>query len=160
MCRTLEGGSGSTEYEDTETFLRGTRGLLRFYGSVLQYCDLQRAWAFVASFANSVPANVMTGTALVAFLETAGHALNCRFGRQFQKLLDALAREWLPALAKDRQGEAPAARLRAYCQMGFPDAPEGMHLQHHVEDVEVVLEQRGIQTRRGGYGGRGPGYGR
>jgi hypothetical protein len=108
-----------------------------------------------------VPANAITGTALVAFLETAGYALRGCFGRQFEKLLEAIEREWLPALAKDRHAEAQAARLRAYCKEGFTEAPDGMHLQAHVEDVEAVLEQRGIRTenRRGGYGGGGSGYG-
>ena len=88
-CRTIKEGPEEGALESEDAFIRNTRGLLRFYGAVLQYSDTQQAWRYVASFVNTMPANVYTGTALVAFLETAGFALGQRFGRQFQKLLQA-----------------------------------------------------------------------
>ena len=156
-ARRAESVEEGAQLEDTESFIHQTTGLLRFYGAVLQYYDLPHAWTFVASFANSIPANVVTGTALVAFLETAGYALQRQYGRQFSKMLRALLVQWLPELARDRQAESQAARLAAYCKQGFPDPPEGMHLQTNVVDVDDVLAQRGLGG--GGPGGRGRGRG-
>jgi GLE1-like protein len=86
-CRLIKEGDSAGQLEGAEAFIKQTRGLLRFYGAVLQYQDVPAAWTYVAFLANTLPANVYSGTALVAFLETAGHALSLRYGRQFHKVL-------------------------------------------------------------------------
>lgn len=75
--------------------------------------------------------------------------------------VQAIQREWLPALAKDRKAEAAAVRLKAYCTSGFLDPPDGLELLEDVEDVEQALEQRGgYESRsRGAQAGRGGGRG-
>jgi GLE1-like protein len=93
LRRTIKEGEQEGQLEGDDAFIKHTRGLLRFYGTVLQYQDLPQAWTFVASFVNQMPANVYTGTALVAFLETAGFALSQRCGRQFIKLLQVRAHD-------------------------------------------------------------------
>jgi hypothetical protein len=83
----VKDGPEEGHMESEDVFVRQTRGLVRFYGAVLQYHDVPAAWHYIACFANTMPANIFTGTALVAFLETAGYALSVRYGRQFTKLL-------------------------------------------------------------------------
>ena len=86
-CRRVTEGEHAGKLESEDAFLKHTKGLLRFYGAVLQYHDPGQAWHYVACFANTQPPNAFTSTAIVAFLETAGFALSQRFRHQFSKLL-------------------------------------------------------------------------
>ena len=106
----MKEGAEAGELEGDEAFLRSSRGLLRFYGAVLQYHDLPAAWHYVACFGNTMPANVFTGTALVAFLETAGYTLHQRFRRQFVKLLEARS---LPMTCPCRRPRARSCHFRS-----------------------------------------------
>jgi hypothetical protein len=70
-------------------------------------------------------------------------------------MVQVIAREWLPALEKDRRAEATAVRLKAYCLDGTSEPPEGMHLHEYVADVQVMLEQRGVVPTQRSHGPRG-----
>ena len=57
-------------------------GTLRLLGALWVNVDMEGAWAFLAALLNAVPPNRLSATALLAFLQTAGHALCAEYGRQ------------------------------------------------------------------------------
>jgi hypothetical protein len=63
-------------------------GTLRLLGALWVQLDMEGAWSFIAALLNSVPPNRPSASALLAFLQTAGHAICGQYGRQVRPLLE------------------------------------------------------------------------
>ena len=57
-------------------------GTLRLLGALWVNLGLDGAWSFFAALLNSVPPNRSSASALLAALQTAGHAMCAQYGRQ------------------------------------------------------------------------------
>lgn len=130
--------------ESTDSYVDRLSAYMKLYGALVQTevdgCQnlhgLREGWAWIARFLNVFPANLYTAAALQAFLEMAGFALHKRYKTQFRKLLDIIAKDFLPAL-KDR-GDAKLIKvivnLRSYIESNqFLNEPEGWRLRSSLE---------------------------
>ncbi|CAN4108624.1 unnamed protein product [Withania somnifera] len=130
--------------ESTDSYVERLSAYMKLYGALVQTevegCQnlhgLREAWAWLARFLNVFPANLYTAAALQAFLEMAGFALHKRYKTQFRKLLNIIAKDFLPAL-KDR-GDAKLMKvivnLRSYIESNqFLNEPEGWRLRSSLE---------------------------
>eukprot|EP00892_Ulva_mutabilis_P006505 jgi/Ulvmu1/4226/UM019_0205.1 len=156
-----------TKWESSADYLMRLSGALRLFAAYLVYAHPSALWSYAAGMLNAVPPNRTTASALLGFLQTGGHELWRRYGRQALKLFAVVQREWLPALAK--QGAAAAAeltQLRLFCEKGFREEPEGSRIVESVQDSEATDAQERPSGGGGRYGGRGGnraggrGYGR
>lgn len=130
--------------ESTDSYVDRLSAYMKLYGALVQTevdgCQnlhgIREGWAWIARFLNVFPANLYTAAALQAFLEMAGFALHKRYKTQFRKLLDIIAKDFLPAL-KDR-GDAKLIKvivnLQSYIESNqFLNEPEGWRLRSSLE---------------------------
>ncbi|KAH6761123.1 hypothetical protein C2S52_008155 [Perilla frutescens var. hirtella] len=121
---------------------------MKLYGALVQtevggfqnLHGLTEGWAWLARFLNTLPANILTATALDSFLEMAGYTLYCRYKNQFEKLLNIIARDFLNALQEGGL-ESRSAKLskvkmsiRNYIESKqYKKKPEGLQLRSHLD---------------------------
>ncbi|XP_067132475.1 mRNA export factor GLE1-like [Centruroides vittatus] len=95
--------------ETQAMFLKRMSGIVCLYAAVIVTLPIlnnphphgmKHAWIWLARLLNLQPRSDITATILVDFLEVAGYAMQKTYGKQFQKLMEALAIEFLPKVKK------------------------------------------------------------
>jgi len=132
---------GSIEKQDK--FLKRMSGVVRLYASIITQqvppgCNsphphgIQHGWSFITRLVKLVPHPDITATVLYDFLAVSGHDLQHTYGRQFNKILHAICKDFFPLLRKvsPEGGGGPLSRLESFLQnsikKGQIPKPEGM----------------------------------
>ncbi|XP_021942051.1 nucleoporin GLE1-like, partial [Zootermopsis nevadensis] len=118
------------EVEKQDKFLKRMSGIMRLYTAVLvtRPCryqqnkshphGLKHAWHWISCILNMDPRPDICATLLYDFLEVAGSAMYSHYGRQFQKLLHLICKEYFPKIEKvtPSVSSGPVCRLQALLQ--------------------------------------------
>ena len=111
--------------EDQDHFLKKFSGTVQLYAAVITSSDqadhphgIEQGWAWLARVLNLKPHPSVTATMLYEFIKVAGHALMKKYGRQFQKLLLVLWKEFVPAIEEVTPPEkrGPTQRLKDFLE--------------------------------------------
>ncbi|XP_075523917.1 mRNA export factor GLE1-like isoform X1 [Primulina tabacum] len=134
--------------ESTDSYVERLSSIMRLYGALVQteiggfqnLHGLKEGWAWIASFLNSLPANLYTAVALQHFLEMSGYALYRRYRNQFEKLLRIIAQDFLKALKEGNSDSVNAKLIKVktsiinYIESSqFKKEPEGLQLRDHLD---------------------------
>ncbi|XP_073039019.1 mRNA export factor GLE1-like [Primulina eburnea] len=134
--------------ESTDSYVERMSSIMRLYGALVQteiggfqnLHGLNEGWAWLASFLNSLPANLYTAVALQHFLEMSGYALYRRYRNQFDKLLRIIAQDFLKALKEGNSDSVNAKLIKVktsiinYIESSqFKKEPEGLQLRDHLD---------------------------
>lgn len=144
---------GQVEGEDN--YLKRMSGIVRLYAAILQTPSkphphphgLEHGWAWFARVLNMEPHPTLTATAIYDMLEIAGHALMKAYGRQFQKMLYYMCKQYIPCIEKitPTAQQGPLARLKIFLEKcvsaGNIPQPKGM-----LNDDFWRAHSRGIAT--------------
>ncbi|XP_074318897.1 mRNA export factor GLE1-like [Silene latifolia] len=130
--------------ETMDKYLERLESWMKLYGALIQTEGhrLEYGWTWLARFLNTLPVNVFTASALTAFLEMAGFALDEKYKDQFRKVLTAISREFVQKLKASRnQGINPVVmRLEDYIKSNkFLVEPEGMRLRISLSSNNAYL---------------------
>lgn len=113
VCGYRADDEGRLETEDA--YLERQMGYVRLLAAVCQTegappgMDMAAAWTWLARAANRAP-SASSASALLAFLQTAGWALERAYPRQTPKLVRAVARHVVPALGTATEGQKMARK--------------------------------------------------
>lgn len=113
--------------EDQDNFLKKFSGTVQLYAAVMTSSGagdsdhphgIEHGWTWLARVLNLKPIPSVTATMLYQFIKVAGHALMKKYGRQFQKLLLVLCKEFVPAIDKLTPPEkrGPTQRLKDFLE--------------------------------------------
>lgn len=118
--------------ETESQFVRRVGGLAWLYAAILQTPlppwhreggdnvppGPERAWQWLALCMNApIEEPSLVATLVAAFLEVAGWAVACNYGRQFRKLLHCLCKDYFPRLKqKEATSSGPVMRLEGLLQ--------------------------------------------
>ncbi|OWF38806.1 nucleoporin GLE1-like [Mizuhopecten yessoensis] len=120
---------GSVEKHDQ--FLKRMSGMMRLYAAILvapppplrgttnsHPYGVENAWIWLSRVMNIYPHPDITATMIYDMLHVAGNALYTRYGKQFQKLLYMLIKEYLPKLKQvaTASGGGPLTRLETFLE--------------------------------------------
>lgn len=127
--------------ENQVMFLKRMSGIVRLYAALIQTPPLldkphphgiRNAWIWLSRLLNLAPQSDITATILVDFLEVAGYLMQKTYGKQFQKLIQILAVEFLPKikLVTSAGSGGPLQRLESflaeYFKKGSISQPSGI----------------------------------
>lgn len=123
------------KFQTEEAYFESMEGIVSLFAAYLQIPieghphGLNEAWAWLARVCNQPPRSA-TATVLLAFLQIAGFELHKRYGRQMHKMLEFIAKIYLPLLnSKTAPRVAAKTRLALYLDKYFSngrlDEPEG-----------------------------------
>ncbi|KAF5746534.1 nucleoporin GLE1-like isoform X2 [Tripterygium wilfordii] len=126
--------------ESSKDYLRRLESYMKLYGALVQTevegvqnpHGIKEGWAWLARFLNCLPANMYTGVALNAFLQTAGFSLFRNYKSQFRKLLRIISDHFLNALRarNDSDMNLLISNISVYIEDSkFLQEPEGRSLQ-------------------------------
>ncbi|XP_073038900.1 mRNA export factor GLE1-like isoform X4 [Primulina eburnea] len=137
--------------ESTDSYVERLSSIMRLYGALVQteiggfqnLHGLKEGWAWLASFLNSLPANLYTAVALQHFLEMSGYALYRRYRNQFEKLLRIIAQDFLKALKEGNSDSVNAKLIKVktsiinYIESSqFKKEPEGLQLRDNLDSTD------------------------
>ncbi|XP_033748889.1 nucleoporin GLE1-like isoform X2 [Pecten maximus] len=120
---------GSVEKQDQ--FLKRMSGMMRLYAAIMvapppplrganntHPHGVENAWIWLSRVMNIHPHPDITATMIYDMLHVTGNALNARYGKQFQKLLYMLIKEYLPKLKQvaSASGGGPLTRLETFLE--------------------------------------------
>lgn len=120
---------GSVEKQDQ--FLKRMSGMMRLYAAIMvapppplrgtqntHPHGIENAWIWLSRVMNIHPHPDITATMIYDMLHVTGNALNARYGKQFQKLLYLLIKEYLPKLKQvaSASGGGPLTRLETFLE--------------------------------------------
>ncbi|KAF9603086.1 hypothetical protein IFM89_033811, partial [Coptis chinensis] len=121
--------------ETIDQYLGRVESYMKLYGALVQTeiagvqnrHGLDKGWAWLARFLNTLPANIYTAVALVAFLNMAGFALFQKYRTQFRKILNLISNNFVAAL--ERRGDPKLVpvicKIRTYIDTNqFSQEPE------------------------------------
>ncbi|RAL38792.1 hypothetical protein DM860_013473 [Cuscuta australis] len=139
-CRAI-GFQEDGKFESDNSYLSRLHAYMKLYGAIVQtevegFQNLhghQEGWAWLARFLNTIPANLYTAAALIAFLEAAGFVLYRKYKRHFEKLLYIIARDFMKAL-DGKQSSGVISELRTYIESKkYLSEPKGWRLSDHCQ---------------------------
>lgn len=120
---------GNVEKQDQ--FLKRMSGMMRLYAAIMVVPPpplrgastrhphgVEHAWMWLSRVMNIYPHADITATMIYDMLQVAGNALYARYGKQFQKLLYVLIKEYLPKLKRvaSASGGGPLTRLETFLE--------------------------------------------
>ncbi|XP_060071931.1 mRNA export factor GLE1-like [Ylistrum balloti] len=120
---------GSVEKQDQ--FLKRMSGMMRLYAAIMvspppplrgtsnvHPHGVDNAWIWLCRVMNIHPHPDITATMIYDMLHVAGNALYAKYGKQFQKLLYMLIKEYLPKLKQvaSSSGGGPLTRLETFLE--------------------------------------------
>ncbi|PSN53296.1 hypothetical protein C0J52_04659 [Blattella germanica] len=118
------------EVEKQDKFLKRMSGIMRLYAAILitRPCRYQQnksnphglsyAWRWISCLLNLDPRPDICATLLYEFLVVAGNSMYAYYGKQFQKLLHLICKEYYPKIEKvtPSVSSGPMIRLEAFLQ--------------------------------------------
>ena len=141
---------GDGTLETDESFLNKMRALVRLYAGIIQSnvisppLGLQVAWRWLASILSMEPRAKITPAVLYGFLSVMHHRLYTAYHKQYVKLVDFIAKDYMARMVSvyskedNRQSlgqlETYLENIRREMKSGqMPPMPEG-HIHHIPED--------------------------
>ncbi|KAJ2871639.1 hypothetical protein GGH93_004661 [Coemansia aciculifera] len=113
------------ELESESIYTERMTGMLALYAAMVQIASangkpnpfpISHGWAWMARLLNLPPRSI-SPLLVHTFLSVAGASLMAAYGKQFKKLLDALANSWIPSIsAKDPTATASKSNLCGYLE--------------------------------------------